>query len=74
MRPPRTFHIRELINRSETINASGMLLQKDAVVNITKEIADVLAYMLELEHELVELRTKISENTLLEIELVGKDF
>ena len=54
MRPPRTYYIREFINRGQSIVGNNLVFDKDTVSNITKELADVLAYVLELENKIDE--------------------
>jgi len=74
MRPPRTYHIREFINRGQNIVGNGLMFDKDTIGNVTKELADVLAYVLELENKIDELQIKIAQNEIITVELIGEKF
>jgi len=74
MRPPRTFHIREFINRSENISGQGLLFQKENILNIAKELADILAYTLELENQIQDLEQKIEQNEVISVEIISENF
>jgi len=74
MRPPRTYHIREFINRSQNVVGNGLMFDKDTIGNVTKELADVLAYVLELENKIDEMQNKIDESQIITVELSGENF
>ena len=74
MRPPRTFHIREFINRGQHVVGNGLMFDKDTIGNVTKELADVLAYVLELENKIDELQNKVDESQIITVELSGENF
>ena len=74
MRPPRTYYIREFINRGQSIVGNNFVFDKDTVSNITKELADVLAYVLELENKIDELQNKVDESQIITVELTGENF
>lgn len=74
MRPPRTHYIREFINRGQNIIGNSLVLDKDTSFNITKELADILAYMLELESKIVDLEEKVQSSDVIAVELVGENF
>lgn len=74
MRPPRTHHIREFINRGQNIVGNNLVLDKETIANVTKELADVLAHVLELESKIAELEEKVQNNNVLTVELVGDNF
>jgi len=74
MRPPRTFHVREFINRGQTIVGNNLVLDKETIVNVTKELADILAYVLELENKIDELQNKVDESQIITVELTGENF
>ena len=74
MRPPRTYYIREFINRGQSIVGNNLVFDKDTVSNITKELADVLAYVLELENKIDELQNKVDESQIITVELTGENF
>ena len=74
MRPPRTHHIREFINRGQNIVGNNLVLDKETIANVTKELADVLAHVLELESKIAELEEKVQNNNVLTVELVGNNF
>ena len=74
MRPPRTYHIREFINRGQSIVGNSIVNDKDTVSHITKELADILAYVLELENKIDDLQIKFDESQITAVELVGEKF
>lgn len=74
MRPPRTYHIREFINRGQSIVGNSIVFDKDTVSHITKELADILAYVLELENKIDDLQIKFDESQITAVELVGEKF
>lgn len=74
MRQPNTYHIREFINSGNNITNKGLLLDKDSVINITKELADLLSYTMQLENKIVELQENLSKNESIQVEMMGKDF
>jgi hypothetical protein len=74
VRPPRTHHIREFINRGQNIVGNNLVLDKETIANVTKELADVLAHVLELESKIAELEEKVQNNNVLTVELVGDNF
>jgi hypothetical protein len=74
MRPPRTHHIRELINRGQNIVGNSLVLDKETITNVTKELADVLSYVLEIEGKIIDLEEKIQSNNVLTVELIGDNF
>jgi hypothetical protein len=74
VRPPRTHHIREFINRGQNIVGNNLVLDKETIANVTKELADVLAHVLELESKIAELEEKVQNNNVLTVELVGNNF
>ena len=74
MRPPRTYYIREFINRGQSIVGNNLVFDKDTVSNITKELADVLAYVLELENKIDGLQNKVDESQIITVELTGENF
>lgn len=74
MRPPRTNHIREFINRGQNIVGNNLVLDRETIANVTKELADVLAHVLELESKIADLEEKVQSNSILTVELVGDNF
>jgi sensor histidine kinase YesM len=74
MRPPRTHHIREFINRGQNIVGNSLVLDKETIANVTKELADVLSYVLEIEGKIIDLEEKVQNNNILTVELVGDNF
>jgi hypothetical protein len=74
MRPPRTYHIREFINRGQSIVGNNLVFDKDTVSHITKELADILAYVLELENKIDDLQIKFDESQITAVELIGEKF
>jgi hypothetical protein len=74
VRPPRTNHIREFINRGQNIVGNNLVLDRETIANVTKELADVLAHVLELESKIADLEEKVQSNSILTVELVGDNF
>jgi len=74
MRPPNTHHIREFINRGQNVVGNGLVFDKETIANVTRELTDVLAYVLQLENKNAELEENLANSSVLEIELVGDKF
>jgi hypothetical protein len=74
MRQPSTYHIREFINRGENVSGNGLIVQKETVANVTRELADLLAFTLELQNEIADLKEQAEKNQITDVELIGKDF
>lgn len=73
MRQPNTHYIRDFINRSQTINNNGLILDKDTVINITRELTDILAHLMQLQNIIADLRES-AENATIEVEIIGENF
>ena len=74
MRPPNTHHIREFINRGQNVVGNGLVFDKETIANVTRELTDVLAYVLQLENKNAELEENLANSSVLEIELIGVKF
>jgi hypothetical protein len=74
MRPPNTHYIREFINRGQNVVGNGLVFDKETIANVTRELTDVLAYVLQLENKNAELEEKLANSSVLEIELIGDKF
>jgi len=74
MRPPNTHHIREFINRGQNVVGNGLVFDKETIANVTRELTDVLAYVLQLENKNAELEENLANSSVLEIELIGDKF
>ena len=56
----------------ESLFIVGTLVE--GLIDVTKELADVLAYVLELENKIDELQIKIAQNEIITVELIGEKF
>ena len=73
MRQPSTHHIREFVNRGQNVNNNGLIVDKETVANVTRELVDLLAHLMELQNEIANLREN-AENAVIEVQLVGESF
>jgi hypothetical protein len=73
MRQPSTHYIREFVNRSQNVNNNGLILDKETIVNVTRELVDLLAHLMELQNQIADLRES-AENAVIEVQLVGESF
>jgi len=73
MRQPSTHHIREFVNRGQNVSNNGLVLDKETIVNVTRELVDLLAHLMELQNQIVDLRES-AENAVIEVQLVGESF
>ena len=73
MRQPNTHYIREFVNRSQTVNNNGLIVDKETVANVTRELVDLLAHLMELQNQIADLREN-AENAIIEVQLVGESF
>ena len=63
-----------LFNNGQSIVGNSIVFDKDTVSHITKELADILAYVLELENKIDDLQIKFDESQITAVELVGEKF
>jgi len=73
VRPPRTFHTRNLIQKLENINQT-VVIDKETAKNLIVEFADIFSYIVEIEGYNTDLQEKINNNENLQVEMIGKDF
>ena len=73
MRQPNTHYIREFVNRGQNVNNNGLIVDKETIVNVTRELTDLLAHLMELQNEIANLREN-AENAIIEVQLVGESF
>jgi len=73
MRQPNTHYIREFVNRGQNVNNNGLIVDKETVANVTRELVDLLAHLMELQNEIANLREN-AENAVIEVQLVGESF
>ena len=73
MRQPNTHYIREFVNRGQNVNNNGLILDKETIVNVTRELTDLLSHLMELQNEIADLREN-AENSVIEVQLVGESF
>jgi hypothetical protein len=73
MRQPSTHYIREFVNRGQNVNNNGLIVDKETIVNVTRELTDLLAHLMELQNEIANLREN-AENAIIEVQLVGESF
>jgi hypothetical protein len=73
MRQPNTHYIREFVNRGQNVNNNGLIVDKETIVNVTRELTDLLAHLMELQNEIADLREN-AENAIIEVQLVGESF
>jgi len=74
MRPPNTHAIREFISRGQNVVGNGLMFDKETIGNVTRELTDVLAYVLQLENKLGEVEEQLKNANVVQVEMVGKDF
>ena len=74
MRQPNTYHIREFVNRGQNIANNGLMIDKDTISNVTKELVDILAYIMQLENEIADLKEKATQNEVITVEMIGDNF
>jgi len=74
MRPPNTHNIREFINRGQNIVGNGLMFDKETISNVTKELTDVLAYILQLENKLGEVEEQLKNVDIIQVQMVGDNF
>jgi len=73
MRQPSTHYIREFVNRGQNVSNNGLVLDKETIVNVTRELVDLLSHLMELQNQIADLRES-AENTVIEVQLVGESF
>ena len=73
MRQPNTHYIREFVNRGQNVNNNGLIIDKETIANVTRELTDLLAHLMELQNEIADLREN-AENAVIEVQLVGESF
>jgi hypothetical protein len=73
VRQPSTHHIREFIYRSQNINNNSAIIDKETIINVTRELTDLLAHLMELQNQIASLRES-AENTTIEVQIVGESF
>jgi hypothetical protein len=73
VRPPRTFHTRNLIQKLENIQQT-VVIDKESAKNLITEFADIFSYIVEIESLNTDLQDKIDRSENLQVEMVGKDF
>ena len=73
MRQPNTHFIREFVNRGQNVNNNGLIIDKETILNVTRELTDLLAHLMELQNEIANLRES-AENATIEVEIVGESF
>ena len=73
MRQPNTHYIREFVNRGQSVNNNGLIVDKETIANVTRELVDLLAHLMELQNEIANLREN-AENAVIEVQLVGESF
>jgi len=73
MRQPNTHYIREFVNRGQNVNNNGLIIDKETILNLTRELTDLLAHLMELQNEIADLREN-AENAVIEVQLVGESF
>jgi hypothetical protein len=73
MRQPSTHYIREFVNRGQNVSNNGLVLDKETITNVTRELVDLLSHLMELQNQIADLRES-AENTVIEVQLVGESF
>jgi hypothetical protein len=73
MRQPNTHYIREFVNRGQSVNNNGLIVDKETIANVTRELVDLLAHLMELQNQIADLREN-AENATIEVEIVGESF
>ena len=73
MRQPNTHYIREFVNRGQNVNNNGLIVDKETIANVTRELVDLLAHLMELQNQIADLREN-AENATIEVEIVGENF
>ena len=73
MRQPNTHYIREFVNRGQNVNNNGLIVDKETIANVTRELVDLLAHLMELQNQIADLREN-AENATIEVEIVGESF
>jgi hypothetical protein len=73
MRQPNTHYIREFVNRGQSVNNNGLIVDKETIANVTRELVDLLAHLMELQNQIADLREN-AENATIEVEIVGENF
>jgi hypothetical protein len=73
MRQPSTHYIREFVNRGQNVSNNGLVLDKETIANVTRELVDLLAHLMELQNQIADLRES-AENAVIEVQLVGESF
>ena len=73
MRQPNTHHIREFVNRGQNVNSNGLIVDKETIINVTRELTDLLLHLMELQNQVADLKEKV-ENSEFEVEIVGESF
>jgi len=74
MRQPNTHHIREFISRGQNVVGNGLVFDKETILNVTRELADVLAYAIQLESKIGDLEEKLANSDIINVEMVGENF
>jgi len=75
MRPPNLFWIRKFNERGKSLSGNNKhLIDGEELRNVINELTDLLAYTLELESQIEDLKKKINDNEVIEIVMEGKSF
>jgi hypothetical protein len=74
MRQPSTHYIREFVNRGQRIHNNSVIFDKETIINVTRELTDLLAHFMELQNQIAELKEQIENTQVLTVELVGENF
>ena len=75
MRPPNLFWIRKFNERGKSSQGNNrQLIDNEEIRNVVNEITDMLAYVLELENQVEDLKKQASNNEVIEVVMEGKSF
>jgi flagellar motility protein MotE (MotC chaperone) len=75
MRPPNLFWIRKFNERGKSSQGNNrQLIDNEEIRNVVNEITDMLAYVLELENQVEDLKKQANNNEVIEVVMEGKNF